>query len=522
MKPTISRTVLLYPGQGAYSPGLLRRLRDRDPSAAAAIERLRQAWLQETGEDLDEVVAAEASDIEAIASRSIGLSQLAIYATSLALHASLKDRLTGEVWHLGHSFGEIAALTCAGSWSPEQGARVLAARVRALGQVREEGRMTAVSTDRDRAAQLVGAVSDRLLAVAGHNGPGQVVVAGPAASVERLETVAAALSISATRLSSRYAFHSPMMGEVAEGFEQAVRAIGWTAPTQPVYSPILGRRYEQGDDLARLVAGHLTEPFDFGAAVEAVHRQGAAVFVECGGRTALTSAVRRTLGQAASGAGNGDAPWVAVACDGEPLLGEALRALGAEPGGAAGVVPQPSVLVEQVRARLLPELERMVREQVLALTATPQPPQSARPAPSGPVAFEPAVALTSPADGAAPGVEAVNGANGASPDGGEPVAAPARGADGSAPATPGSGGTDRQTVLAELVSLYATALEYPAELFEEEVELEGDLGVDSVKQTELLARAADRFGLPPQPSGFAIGKFPTLGHIADLIVESAA
>jgi acyl carrier protein len=71
------------------------------------------------------------------------------------------------------------------------------------------------------------------------------------------------------------------------------------------------------------------------------------------------------------------------------------------------------------------------------------------------------------------------------------------------------------------VTLYAEALEYPPEVLEEQIELEADLGVDSVKQTELLARVADRFGLPPQPSGFVIGEFPTLGHIADLVLDAA-
>jgi acyl carrier protein len=53
---------------------------------------------------------------------------------------------------------------------------------------------------------------------------------------------------------------------------------------------------------------------------------------------------------------------------------------------------------------------------------------------------------------------------------------------------------------------------------EEHIEPEGDLGVDSVKQTELMARVADRFTLPPD---FAVADYPTLGHVADLVVGAA-
>jgi acyl carrier protein len=76
-------------------------------------------------------------------------------------------------------------------------------------------------------------------------------------------------------------------------------------------------------------------------------------------------------------------------------------------------------------------------------------------------------------------------------------------------------------VLGKLVSLYAGALEYPAEVFAEDTELEGELGVDSVKQTELLGRVSEQFGLPPRPADFRPGPFNTLGKIADLVLSAA-
>ena len=51
-------------------------------------------------------------------------------------------------------------------------------------------------------------------------------------------------------------------------------------------------------------------------------------------------------------------------------------------------------------------------------------------------------------------------------------------------------------------------LEYPPEVLEQDVELEADLGIDSVKQTELLARAAERFGLPGAPQDLVVADLP--------------
>jgi acyl carrier protein len=65
--------------------------------------------------------------------------------------------------------------------------------------------------------------------------------------------------------------------------------------------------------------------------------------------------------------------------------------------------------------------------------------------------------------------------------------------------------------------MYAEALEYPAEVFTEDVKLEEDLGIDSVKQTELMARAADRYGLPQPPLDFRLGDYDTMGKLVDYV-----
>jgi hypothetical protein len=50
-------------------------------------------------------------------------------------------------------------------------------------------------------------------------------------------------------------------------------------------------------------------------------------------------------------------------------------------------------------------------------------------------------------------------------------------------------------------------------VFTEAVELEADLGVDSVKQTELLSRAADRYQLPARPTDFRLSGYSTMGRV---------
>jgi acyl transferase domain-containing protein len=89
------------------------------------------------------------------------------------------------------------------------------------------------------------------------------------------------------------------------------------------------------------------------------------------------------------------------------------------------------------------------------------------------------------------------------------------------PAVASSGG-GRDELFAELVAIYAQALEYPAEVFTEDVALEEDLGIDSVKQTELMARVAEQYALPEPPQDFRLGDYDTMGKLVDYVWTTAA
>jgi acyl carrier protein len=75
----------------------------------------------------------------------------------------------------------------------------------------------------------------------------------------------------------------------------------------------------------------------------------------------------------------------------------------------------------------------------------------------------------------------------------------------------------RAEVVAHLRGMYAEALEYPEEAVTEDAELEADLGVDSVKQTELFVRLAQHYGLPTERDGRGLAEYGTIGKLADLV-----
>ncbi|MEO6081962.1 MAG: acyl carrier protein, partial [Umezawaea sp.] len=76
---------------------------------------------------------------------------------------------------------------------------------------------------------------------------------------------------------------------------------------------------------------------------------------------------------------------------------------------------------------------------------------------------------------------------------------------------------DRENLLVEVRSVYAAALEYPEEVFADDVLLEAELGVDSVKQIELMTRVASHYGISEQARGVRLADCDTMGKVVDFL-----
>src|SRR5690349_16889154 len=238
-----NRRVFLFPGQGAYLPGAM--------SPFAQHHRVRDVL-----DEIDRVVPSDCGGVsdlllrtpgrplpELLAQDPLGL-QLALFGTSVSLFGEIADVVTAADVLVGHSLGEIAALTAAGAWSVGDGARIVAARTERLAAAAPpDGGMLALSTNADVAAALVAAADDAAVVVAVRNSPRQTVLSGPRPALARIAAAATALDIASTALGSPFAFHHPALAVAAESFRAAIAGIGVRPLRYRVHSPILGRAY---------------------------------------------------------------------------------------------------------------------------------------------------------------------------------------------------------------------------------------------------------------------------------------
>ncbi|MFE9098245.1 ACP S-malonyltransferase [Streptomyces sp. NPDC007264] len=294
MNRDLDLTVALFPGQGAYRPGALAGLWERGTDAVRSTFEVVDAVTKERlGQEVSSVLFRPSPPSPAtLLAQASDILQLAVFSTSVATYRLLTERGARPSIHLGHSLGEVAALTCAGAYDLADATAVLCERISAVrAHDRSGGSLLALRCDRERAERLVALIGHPALVVAVDNSADQTVVSGPAEALGTATAIARRLGITATGLHSPHPFHNPLLDEARRELAERVAGFPQRPTTVPVYSPILGRYYRDGDDLAGLLALHLVTPVEFRTALAALHAAGARTFVEVGAGRMLTSLV---------------------------------------------------------------------------------------------------------------------------------------------------------------------------------------------------------------------------------------
>ncbi|TDD93801.1 acyltransferase domain-containing protein [Actinomadura rubrisoli] len=416
----------------------------------------------ECGDDLLALLDGKERESSAAEGLSPAPRYLLQFAAALIADAAWSARGGEPAARVGHSMGEIAALTAAGALSIEDGARLICLRVRALEKDYRQGGMLALGTRADRARAVTAAVDDPRLAVACENAPRQTVISGPSGALEPVIAVCGALGVRCTPIDAPYAYHNRRLAPAAAALTDSARHLRRRPPRGVVCSPTLGRDVTAADDPVAVVAEALTRPVMFAEAIRRLHAAGAQTFVECGPGRVLARCVEATV------------PDVHT----ESSLEPDRRSAG----------PPPTPKSEPPTPATEPP------------TPATEPPTPAAEPPTP--ATEPATPTPEPAA--------------STPERAAPKPEPAASPDPRAAAHP----TDRrQDILRELREMYAARLGYPPEALAEDAELEVDLGVDSIKQAELLTRVGEQYGLPSPAENARLSDLLTLADVADLVAD---
>lgn len=285
----------LFPGQGSQYPGMGAQLAAHEPVFRDVLTQCAEALRPELGLDLCELLFSRDAEAEARL-RETRFTQPAIFAVSYALARLWQSRGLQPAALVGHSVGEFVAGALAGVFSWEDAARIVALRAR-LTQALPGGAMLAARLGEEEAAEFL---RDPRLALAAVNSSKLCVISGPLEAVEALEATFTARSITARRLATSHAFHSPMVEPVVAPLAEALAAIELSAPQIPIVSSVTGEflTAAQATD-PQYWAHHLRATVRFSAAATRLLAERDCALLEAGPGQTLSQLTRQNSARTA-------------------------------------------------------------------------------------------------------------------------------------------------------------------------------------------------------------------------------
>jgi len=230
-------------------------------------------------------------------------TQPAILTASIALwRLWLQDGGPRPAYVAGHSLGEYSALVAAGSLSLADAVRLVQRR----GQLMQEavpagqGGMAAILglEDADVLAACAEAAQGEVVSAVNFNSPGQVVIAGSRAAVDRaIEACKARGAKRALPLPVSVPSHCELMRPAAERFAESVAAIAWQAPAIPLVQNVSASVVADLDTLKRDLLAQLYMPVRWVESIACLAERGVTELVECGPGKVLAGLNKRCAKQ---------------------------------------------------------------------------------------------------------------------------------------------------------------------------------------------------------------------------------
>jgi malonyl CoA-acyl carrier protein transacylase len=453
------RTAMLFPGQGSQYLGMLADLAERYPVVRETFAEADRVMAPVLKRNLSDLIHPDLDKIEKmdafIALSQTEITQPAVLTVDVALWRLLGQfGITPDVV-AGHSLGEYGACVAAGVMTFEEALRTVATRGTEMASATpmngDCGLMASIPVGATEVEAELEKLQPGYVVCANKNSPKQTIIAGLTEPVKRVVAHFEEQGMQVMLLPVSHAFHSEVVAAASKPLRRHLESIDIKVPHTPILTNVTGGYYPQTvteirDQLAHQVAA----PVEFIAMVEQMWADGARVFIEVGPKRAQASFVSAIL---------------------EEREHVSLYSNHPKKGGVRSWLDALATL-------WLTDSWSAERAQAAASVQT----------------------TTSQATASAPAAQA----------------APAQAASAVAPAAGGSSAS-REDIAQMLLDVLCEKTGYDADEIETDYELEADLGIDTVKQAEIIAAVRDHYGME-RDEDFRLADYPTLDALTDYVV----
>ena len=293
----IKRAVVawLFPGQGSQQVGMLGTIRRVFPDSEEMWQRASGELQDELPKPLSQFVYPEGDDEQEthqVALTQTSIAQPALGVASIVVTKFLQALNVPMNFACGHSYGELSALSAAGSIDFRDLVRISRERGLAMTEAVADssGGMLAISANRTAVEAILSkSKSSNEAVIANINSVNQTTIAGRDGDIEEIAFLCKEDGIGSRKLRVSAPFHSPLMQPAQKRFAERLRAFEFKTPKIPVLSNIDTQPYDKLTDISRKLTDHVTSPVDFVGTIQALEEMGVNTFVEVGPGNVTTS-----------------------------------------------------------------------------------------------------------------------------------------------------------------------------------------------------------------------------------------
>lgn len=287
----MSKIAFVFPGQGSQAVGMGKDLYENSDIAKDLYNRADEL----TGMHLSRITFEGPADIL----KQTHITQPALFVHSFVLLQLIADKIKPN-YTAGHSLGEYTAFTCAGSFSFDDGVKLVHKRgtlMRDIGESQKGTMAALIGLTQEQVNEICDkAKNHQIVQPANFNCPGQIVISGDVDAVHRAMKIAKEEPYKcrlAKELEVSGAFHSELMMPAANELRVALDKTQITTSRIPVFSNVEAEPVRDHNMIEQLLYRQLFSPVQWELLAKNLIREGVTEFYEIGSGKVLTGLIKK-------------------------------------------------------------------------------------------------------------------------------------------------------------------------------------------------------------------------------------